>query len=81
VVLDEGAVHEILETKQWISITENNIILGRTFRINLFRYPAEALSRIRKPLQILPRVGFTRVRLESRQNFGTVAKVFGSFER
>ena len=73
-------MHEILETKQWISIIEDNVVLGRTFRINLSRYPAEALLRIRDPLQVLSRVEFTRVRLESWQYFSAIAKVFGSFE-
>jgi len=73
-------MHEILETKQWVSIMENNIFLRRAFWINLFRYPPEALSRIRNPLQILSRVGFMGMRLESWQYFGTIAKVFGGFE-
>ena len=73
-------MHEILETKQWISIIKDNVVLGRIFRINLFRYPAEALLRIRNPLEVLSRVGFMWVRLESWEYFSAISKVFGSFE-
>jgi hypothetical protein len=64
-VLDKWAEHEILETKQWITVIEDKINLGRTFRINLSQYPLKALLRIGYPLQVLSRVSLIWVRLES----------------
>lgn len=73
-------MHEILKTKEWVSIVEDDIILGRTFRCNFFGYPVEPLLEIRNPLQVLSRERLRYVRLESWQYFCMVEKVFSSFE-
>jgi hypothetical protein len=73
-------VHEILETKEWVSIIEDNISLGRTFGSNFFRYPAEPSSGIRNPLQVLSGMRLRYARRKSWQYFCSVEEVLGSFE-
>jgi hypothetical protein len=80
VVLNKWALHEILKAKERISVIEDGITLGRTFRNNLFRYPAETFLRIGNPLQILSRMRLTWVRRKSGQYFGTIPECFGGFE-
>jgi len=79
-VVDQRALHEVLKTKEWISVIKNKIVLGRALWVNLFRNPMKAMTRIGNQLQILTGVGRAQLRFESREHFRTITEIFGSFE-
>ena len=48
-VLDQGALHEVLKAKEWISEIKDRFVLGRALGVNSFRNPAKALIRVSNP--------------------------------
>ena len=77
-VLDEWALHEILNAEEWIPIVEDNIIFSGTLRCDGFQNPSKTLLRISDPVHRLSFMGYARPQFESWKYLCLITEIFGS---